>query len=354
MALPVPVILTICDGLLDEIGRRRHLFAWLRPPGSAADDWLAVDAYYPANRLVVVCHEQRGVHDRLYEELVPAHGLRLLELIRDDLDGDRPAVESELRLMIASLGPAPPRAREPPLEAERGTRENALARVAASFAQAAAPPIERLRVGPDRAAAAERAARVGAARAPLTTRSRAPAATRRRPPLATPPRAPLATPPRPPLATPPRAPLATPPRAPLATGRRNAVHPRPRTRRRAGAARETETLGVLVGLALAVVLGAELYFGVGRAALDHGHLLLAFGIALDACSRALGTIAAGHAGRPDWAWGCALGGSPAVALFAVFRDEGPVATEPAPLAGLLSVLAIAVIALAAIGSVLRI
>src|ERR1700716_1442569 len=58
-------LLDLCDGILGEMGRRRHLFAWLRPP-ELDDGWLAVDAYYPASRLVVVCQSTPGAHDDLY------------------------------------------------------------------------------------------------------------------------------------------------------------------------------------------------------------------------------------------------------------------------------------------------
>jgi hypothetical protein len=53
----------MCDRLLDEVGRRRHMFAWLRAPGAGAGEWLAVDAYYPRARLVVMCGPSPGRHD---------------------------------------------------------------------------------------------------------------------------------------------------------------------------------------------------------------------------------------------------------------------------------------------------
>jgi len=104
--------------------------------------------------------------------------------------------------------------------------------------------------------------------------------------------------------------------------------------------------GVLVGLAMAAVLIAEVYldvvygFGGGRA-------VLAFAIALEACSRALGTVAAARAGEGAWACACAIGGAPVVVWFALLRPSGRVEVEPAPLAGLLAGLAalLAVIAL---------
>src|SRR5260221_601824 len=71
-------LLDLCDRIVGEMARRRHLFAWLRAP-DAAVGWLAVDAYYPASRLVVVCRSEPGPHDHLYRDLVPGRGLRLLE-----------------------------------------------------------------------------------------------------------------------------------------------------------------------------------------------------------------------------------------------------------------------------------
>jgi hypothetical protein len=80
LGLPAPTILSMCDHLLGEPGRRHHMFTWLRAPGSGTDEWLAVDAYYPRARLVVMCRSRRWPHDALYRELVPAHGLGLLTL----------------------------------------------------------------------------------------------------------------------------------------------------------------------------------------------------------------------------------------------------------------------------------
>src|SRR2546421_11361013 len=93
-------ILALCDRLLDEVGRRSHLFSWLRAPGSGPGEWLAVDGYYPRNRLVVVCREDRS-HDGLFAELVPAHGLRLLGLAPSELSAEPAEAEAALRRRIA-------------------------------------------------------------------------------------------------------------------------------------------------------------------------------------------------------------------------------------------------------------
>ena len=57
-ALGTPAILALCDRAIGEVGRRKHVFTWLRAPGSMAGEWLAVDAYYPGHRLVVLVRDQ--------------------------------------------------------------------------------------------------------------------------------------------------------------------------------------------------------------------------------------------------------------------------------------------------------
>src|SRR6202140_615734 len=74
----VPQLLDLCDRLIGEVGRRRHLFGWLRRPGS--EDWVPVDEYYPGNSLLVVGRDEPADEDRLIETHVPEHGLRLLRL----------------------------------------------------------------------------------------------------------------------------------------------------------------------------------------------------------------------------------------------------------------------------------
>lgn len=246
----IPEILDLIDRLLAERGRRSHLFTWLRRPGGGPADWLAVDAYYPGNKVVVVCRETAGPYREVFAELVPTHGLRLLEIDRKQLVDSRDSVRRMLEHRIAQLGPLP-----------------------------------------------ERSAATG------------------NPPSQTP----AAAPPQPRVARP---------------------------------ARERQVAGVLAGLALAAVLVAEVYAGVARSGFDSGNVLLAFGLALDACSRGLGTIAASRQGSSDWAWWCALGGSPVVAWFALFQEGGPVRTEPAPLAGLIGILALVVLGVAALAAAL--
>lgn len=241
--LGIPEILDLTDRLLGERGRRSHLFTWLRRPGGGPADWLAVDAYYPGNKVVVVCRDTAGSNREVFGELIPAHGLRLLEIDRGQLLGGREPARQALERQIAQLGPLP-----------------------------------------ERSATANRA-------------SQAPA-------------------------------------------------PSPSERHVSAPAGERQLAGVFAGLALAAVLVAEVYAGVARAGFDSGHVLLAFGLALDVCSRGLGTIAAGREGSSEWAWWCALGGSPVVAWFALFQRDGPVRTEPAPLAGLIGILALVVLAVA--------
>ena len=240
----VPEILDLTDRLLGERGRRSHLFTWLRRPDGGPADWLAVDAYYPGNKVVVVCRDTAGPHAEVFGELIPAHGLRLLEIDRGQLVGGREPVRRALQQQIAQLGPLP----------ERSARANRVSQTPAS--------------------------------------------------------------------------------------------PSPSERHVSRPAGQRQVAGVLAGLALAAVLVAEVYAGVARAGFDSGHVLLAFGLALDVCSRGLGTIAAGREGSSEWAWWCALGGSPVVAWFALFQQDGPVRTEPAPLAGLIGILALVVLAVA--------
>jgi hypothetical protein len=243
--LGIPEILDLTDRLLTERGRRSHLFTWLRRPGGGPADWLAVDAYYPGNRVVVVCRDTAGPYGEVFSELIPAHGLRLLAIDRAQLTGSRDSMQRALERRIAQLGPLPDASAAP---GSRATHKPA-------------PP----------------------------------------------------------------------------------TPPQPRASRPAG---ERQVAGVLAGFALAAVLIAEVYAGVARAGFDSGHLLFAFGLALDACSRGLGTIAASRERSSEWAWWCALGGSPVVAWFALFQHGGPVRTEPAPLAGLIGILALVVLAVA--------
>ncbi len=135
LGLPAPTILSLCDGLLGEAGRRHHMFAWLRAPGAGTGDWLAVDAYYPRARLVVICRSGSGPHDSLFREQIPAHGLGLLMLDPAVLGSDREAVKASLAAKFFDLEhvqrrrPRPSRSpadRQPPApERESGSRRAA-------------------------------------------------------------------------------------------------------------------------------------------------------------------------------------------------------------------------------------
>jgi hypothetical protein len=332
----IGALLDACDRVLREPGRRRHLFSWLRPPGAPQDGWLAVDAYYPASRLVAVIGAPETPDHAVCRELVPPRGLRLLVLDPARLPAERAGLDAELRQMIDELGPAPARAHEPPLPGGRAgpsITEVTVGRVVAAFSteQPPVPPPQR-RVGQSQAAATERGVRFVAAH-----KGRLQPAARERPR----PQAALA----PPAAA--RRPAAV--TAPIPPARQPTPVV-PAGEPSAG----TQPLAIVLGLvALAVVL-AELYLAVGRIALQGGSVMLGFGLALDACARALGGVAAGRSGREDWAWGCVLGGSPAVAAFALYRPEGPVRVDPAPLAGLISLLAMALIVVSLVGALLGI
>ncbi len=265
-------ILNLCDGLLEEVGRRRHLFSWLRAPGAAAGEWLPVDAYYPARRVIVMRGEADDDVAAVVDELIPAHGLRLLRIRPGDSEADVRERITALELPLREV-----------FDLSVGadvSRESVLSRMSASLVQATAPP-----------------ARQRARRMPRGAQAAAAAA---------------AAPPEPSLA-----------------------------------------LGIVVGVALAFALGIELFVGIGEVALgSHPHWLLAFGFALDAVARALGTIAGERVGRLDWSLWSIIGGSPAVAAFTLFRREGRMTTEPGPIAGLMSVIAMTMIGLYILGSLL--
>src|SRR5438477_13005474 len=99
--LGIPEILDLTDRVLAERGRRSHLFTWLRRPDGGPADWLAVDAYYPGSRVVVVCKDTTGPYRELFAKLVPAHGLRLLEIDPGQLAGGREAARRTLERRIA-------------------------------------------------------------------------------------------------------------------------------------------------------------------------------------------------------------------------------------------------------------
>lgn len=267
LGLPAPTILSMCDQLLGEVGRRHHMFAWLRAPGAGADEWLAVDSYYPRARLVVICRARPEPHDSLYRELVPAHGLGLLTLDPAVLGNDRDDVKKTLATKFFEL--------------EHVAREGA-----------AAPG------GPR------------APRAPHTAPRRAPGV----------PAEPTASP--------------TPAWTPVKVERT----PVPRG--------FVQGFGVLAGLAFTALLIVEVYLGVFVVAFNGGRLVLGLAILLEALSRALGTAAAERAGRRGWAFACAIGGAVVVAWVALVPREGRIDVEPAPLAGLLALLAGAVAVLA--------
>ena len=106
-----------------------------------------------------------------------------------------------------------------------------------------------------------------------------------------------------------------------------------------------QALGILAGLAFAALLILELYLGVIKVAFDDHRLLLGLAIVLELLSRALGTVAAERAERRGWACACAIVGAPVVAWVMLLRRPR-IDVEPAPLAGLLALLAGAVAVLA--------
>jgi hypothetical protein len=260
LGLPAPTILSMCDRLLGEVGRRHHMFGWLRAPGAGAGEWLAVDAYYPRARLVVMCRPQPALHDSVYRELVPAHGLGLLTLDPPVLGNDRDAVEATLAAKIFDLEHVP------------RARPSRTPKAAQPAPLPVAPPT------PERA---------------------------------------------PPPASGPASPEWTPVKVAHTSVPRGWV----------------QGLGVIAGLAFAVVLIVEVYLGVIKVAIGAGRLVLGLAIVIDAFSRALGTAGSERDGRRGLACACAVGGSPVVAWCSLLRRSGRVEVEPAPLAGLLALAA---------------
>jgi hypothetical protein len=315
--MPVASILALCDRLLQEVGRRRHLFAWLLTPDGAPGQWLPVDAYYPASRVVVVCHVMNAAEARAYADLVPAHGLRLLTIVPAELGDDLAVARDLLARMIATLAAPQPRPPEQPRTSPRPSPRSSRTAAAGHPPRASgtAGP-ERPRPRPSQAAAAERAARfVSASRARrLASAARVPAAA-------------LPVPARPRGAER----VAALPRRLPAHGPRVAAGERDRT----------QSAKLVLGVALAAAVCLELYLAVGSIALADGHVLLAFGLCLDASARGLGTVAAGRAGASDWAWRCLLGGSPVVIRYAFLERLSGAATDPAPIAAVLASLALA-------------
>lgn len=107
-------VVDLVDEVLGETGVRQHRFDWLLgdPNSEGRRVRLPVDAWYPGARLVleyrelqhsqpvpIMDHrmtvsgvdrgEQRRRYDRLRDELIPAHGLRLVVIRPHDLDADR-------------------------------------------------------------------------------------------------------------------------------------------------------------------------------------------------------------------------------------------------------------------------
>jgi hypothetical protein len=112
------------------------------------------------------------------------------------------------------------------------------------------------------------------------------------------------------------------------------------------AAARTPAVGGGLLIVLAAILAIEVYLDVLEVALGSGLVLLAFGIALDSCARALAAIGAARAGSQGWAWAYGLGGAPVVAWSMLLRRQAPVSVDPAPLGALLSLLASAVVTIA--------
>ena len=309
----------MCDHLLGEAGRRHHMFTWLRAPGASTGEWLAVDAYYPRARLVVMCGSRPGAHDALYRELVPAHGLGLLTLDPAVLGNDREAVRQTLAAKFFDLEPVPRgRPARTAMTRDRPARTERTGDRPARTAMTRDRPARTERIG-------DRPART--------------AMTRDRPAWT------ATTGDRPAPPPPARGPASQSARETAAEMTAQAAEDPARgwtpvkVERTSVPRGFVQALGVLAGLAFAALLIVELYFGVIKVAFGAGRVVLGLAILLEALSRALGTVAAERAGRRGWACACAIVGAPVVAWVALMPRSGRIEAEPAPLAGRLAVLA---------------
>ena len=106
-------VLDLCDHALAETGLRQHTFEWLLgdPGRTGRRARLPVDGYWPRANVVVEYRErqhdqpvahfdkpdrltvsgvhrglQRGLYDARRDELIPAHGIRLVVISPADLD----------------------------------------------------------------------------------------------------------------------------------------------------------------------------------------------------------------------------------------------------------------------------
>ena len=102
---PTVAVLNRLDWQLGEAGRREHRFSWLR---DVRGDWLAVDAYYPSNRVVLIASADPDVLEHC-EQAVPANGLYLLTLEPEDLTpgGSSDGLANRLRDRLIQQGWAP-------------------------------------------------------------------------------------------------------------------------------------------------------------------------------------------------------------------------------------------------------
>jgi hypothetical protein len=280
-------LLNRCDAQLGEIGRRMHRFSWLRAPGAPIEQCLVVDAYYPGNRIVVICGSQTDEERALCQELIPTHGLRLLTLQPEQFTDDPAQTAQLLSEMLGRLAAARPRPQEP-VRAYVAPPSAPRASASSTAAPASAPPTTPLGA----ASAAAQRARVSA--------------------------------------------------DPAASAAESGADER-------SAREQRERAGMVLGVSLLVVTVAELMIFVAILGFGDGHPLLAIGFALDASARVLGTIAFARDGDDDRAWGCVIIGSPAV-VNSTLLGESTVSTEPAPLAGALGAIACALIVLWGLGS----
>jgi hypothetical protein len=297
-SLDCGAVLNRLDWQLGEISRRQHRFAWLRDPQTG--EWLAVEAYYPGNRVVVVARDDRALLS-LCGDLVPRNGLFLVTLSAPELATDSAALAKQLRARLEIQGWVPRS------EVRRGDQPPAPAAPAGPAPVLAPAPVPLLR-------------RPSSAPAPAAAPAPAPALSNRGP------SAELTE-------------SAHRPGADLTDLDEFDVPPdvrvRPPQPARPTKPRASEAEGVGIGITLVLAVVFELAVGGGVIGLGAGDYVLGFGFMLDACARVLGMVVASQNEDLDAAWTSVIFGS--LALWGLedseHSDLAPVARVTAIIAG---------------------
>ena len=76
-------VIDLCDEILGLVASRQHRFDFLR---GDANTKLPVDAYYSELNIVVGRGEQRRIYDQRRRDVLPAHGITLIEINYSDFN----------------------------------------------------------------------------------------------------------------------------------------------------------------------------------------------------------------------------------------------------------------------------